>query len=66
MMFKLILILPAVLGVASCVSPASNCAGWESIQTDQTKTLDWLAVNDPSFLRAIVAHDEFGGANGCW
>ena len=66
MTWRMILILPLALAAASCVSPASNCAGWQAIQTDNAATLDWLAKSDPAFLRAVVAHDEFGHGQKCW
>lgn len=59
------ILLAAPLALASCVNPASSCAGWEKITADQA-SVDWLAANDPAFLRQTIAHAEFGHAQGCW
>jgi len=52
--------------LASCApSPSSECAGWRPI-TGARAAVEWLAANDPQFLRAVIAHAEFGRAQGCW
>jgi len=28
--------------------------------------VDWLAANDPAALQDMIAHAEFGRAQGCW
>jgi hypothetical protein len=57
---------PVLLSLASCVSPANSCAGWKAISTDKAQTVDWLASNDPAFLRQVIAHQEFGQSQRCW
>ena len=66
MTWRMILTLPLVLAsLASCVSPGSECAGWEPI-TVADATVDWLAAHDPAMLRQVIAHAEFGQHQGCW
>ena len=50
--------------VSGCVSGGggSNCAGWEAIRLDGA-SIDGLTDRD---ARAILAHNEFGRARGCW
>ena len=61
-----ILILSLAL-VASCTTPTASdpCAGWSFID-GQDASLVFLATHDPQFLRAVIAHDEFGAKIGCW
>ena len=64
----LMLALSSALAVlASCAPiPASDpCAGWQPI-TGALASVDYLATHDPQFLRAVIAHDEFGAKIGCW
>lgn len=65
--FKTTLALLALLSaLASCApSASSECAGWRQI-TGARDSVEWLAANDPQFLRAVIAHAEFGRAQGCW
>lgn len=52
--------------LASCApSASSECAGWRPI-TGSRASVEWLASNDAQFLRAVIAHAEFGRAQGCW
>lgn len=52
--------------LASCApSASSECAGWRPI-TGSRAAVEWLAQNDAQFLRAVIAHAEFGRAQGCW
>ncbi len=53
------------LSMASCVSPGSECAGWEPI-TVADATVDYLAQHDREALAAMVTHHEFGQRQGCW
>lgn len=61
----MLILLAVPSALASCVSPASSCAGWEKITADQA-SVDWLAVHDPAMLRQVIAHAEFGQVQGCW
>ena len=68
MRFSRTLTLCAALGpLASCVttSPANDCAGWRQI-TGESASVEWLAANDPQFLRAVIGHNETGQARRCW
>lgn len=65
MTWRAILILPLALSVASCVSPASNCAGWKPILVADA-TVDYLALHDRQTLAALVSHQEFGVGQRCW
>lgn len=59
-------LLPLLIALASCApSPSSECAGWRPI-TGSRAAVEWMASNDPQFLRAVIAHAEFGRAQGCW
>lgn len=63
MTLGLLLLLSAL---ASCQTSASvECAGWRPI-TGARASVEWLASNDAQFLRAVIAHAEFGRAQGCW
>ena len=61
------LILCAGLGLlASCGTPnTEGCAGWRPVTASEA-SVEWLAVNDPAALRAMIGHAEFGNARGCW
>lgn len=66
MPFKPILILPLVLAVSACnVAPANECAGWRPVRLS-SEAVDYLAANDPQALAGLIAHHEFGQAQGCW
>ncbi|MDZ7905183.1 MAG: hypothetical protein U5N55_11970 [Cypionkella sp.] len=57
----------ALVGLASCVAPSPDgCAGWKVISTNRAETIDYLAANDPQFLRGVIGHAETGSARGCW
>jgi hypothetical protein len=52
--------------LASCATPNTDaCAGWRPILI-APETLDYLAENDKITLKALIAHQEFGLASGCW
>lgn len=59
------LLLPLIALVSCAPSASSECAGWRQI-TGARASVEWLAANDPQFLRAVIAHAEFGRAQGCW
>lgn len=59
---KTMILLLALTGLASCVDP---CAGWRKI-TISSQTVEHLNENDPKALEALIAHQEFGKAQGCW
>jgi len=42
-----------------------GCAGWRKISISGP-TLDYLDANDRQALAQIIAHAEFGQAQGCW
>lgn len=56
--------VPLVL--ASCATPNTDgCAGWRPIRAS-AEAVDYLAQNDAAALKAMIAHAEFGLAQGCW
>jgi len=66
MKFQKILILPLVLAVSGCsAATIDRCAGWESILV-AGPTIEYLDANDRKALAGLIAHHEFGKANGCW
>ena len=51
---------------ASCAPVESEgCAGWRPLSVSE-QTLGYLAENDPQALAEMIAHQEFGKAQGCW
>ena len=60
------LTLCGALGLlASCAKNDAACAGWRPVQASAA-TVDYLAARDPGTLKALIAHAEFGRAQGCW
>jgi hypothetical protein len=56
----------ALAALASCAtSPSDGCAGWKPIRM-AGETVDYLAAQDSETLKALIAHQEFGRATGCW
>ncbi|WP_273687139.1 hypothetical protein [Ketogulonicigenium vulgare] len=59
-------LLAALGALASCGQTVeAGCAGWRQIQVVGA-TVDYLAEKDPQALRALIGHQEFGVAAGCW
>ena len=59
-------LLPALVLLGCQIpSPSDRCAGFAKI-TGADASVVWLAQNDPQFLKAVIAHDEFGAKQGCW
>ena len=59
-------LLAALMTLASCAPTAdAGCAGWRPIRV-AGETVDYLAARDPQTLAALIAHQEFGQAQGCW
>lgn len=61
----ILILFAALMTLAQCVAPASNCAGWRRIQAS-AEAVDWLNAHDREALAQIVAHDEFGAQMKCW
>ena len=61
------LTLPLVLAaLGSCAtSPSDGCAGWKPVRVAEG-TAEYLAAEDPEALKALIGHQEFGRAMGCW
>lgn len=61
------LTLCGALGLlASCATPnIDGCAGWRPVTASEASA-EWLAANDPATLKAMIGHQEFGRAQGCW
>ncbi|ADO42396.1 hypothetical protein EIO_1253 [Ketogulonicigenium vulgare Y25] len=58
--------LTALSVLASCGPRIeAGCAGWRQVQVAGA-TVDYLAEQDPQALRALIGHQEFGMAAGCW
>ena len=59
-MLPLLILIP----VSGCVQTGSgnSCAGWEAIRLDAA-SIDGLTDRD---ARAVLAHNQFGDAMGCW
>ena len=65
---RMLTLLPALGLLVSCAPtapPSDHCAGWEPI-TGAAETVDWLAAHDADLLKAVIGHDAFGRAQGCW
>lgn len=62
MKLKLALMLTLTLSAGCTMTGADSCAGWQSIRLDAV-SIDGLTDRD---ARAILAHNEFGAARGCW
>jgi hypothetical protein len=61
---KTLTLLTALGALASC-APNDGCAGWRPVRAS-AETVDYLAAHDPITLKAMIAHEEFGQAQGCW
>jgi hypothetical protein len=61
---KLTAMLALVTLTSGCVTSGagSGCAGWQVIRLDG-QSIDGLTDRD---ARAVLAHNEFGKARGCW
>ncbi len=61
---RLIGTLALVTLISGCVTSGagSGCAGWQAIRLDAA-SIDGLTDRD---ARAVLAHNEFGKARGCW
>lgn len=58
--------LGALAATASCgptVDP--GCAGWRPVRVADA-TVDYLAAHDAPALAALIGHQEYGQARGCW
>ena len=63
---KMTICMGALCVLASCAAPKNDaCAGWRPVQVDDA-TARSMALDDPQALRALIAHQEFGQAQGCW
>ena len=63
---KMTICMGALCVLASCAAPKNDaCAGWRPVQVDNA-TARAMAMDDPQALRALIAHQEFGQAQGCW
>jgi hypothetical protein len=47
------------------MSPGDGCAGWKPVRM-AGGTVEYLAAQDPETLKALIGHQEFGRAMGCW
>lgn len=54
----------AALG-SRATSPSDGCAGWKP-ERMAGATVEYLAAEDPDALKALIGHQEFGRAIGCW
>lgn len=57
----------AALGIlASCgVKINDSCAGWKPVRVSDA-TAQYMAQNDARAIKELIAHQEFGAAQGCW
>jgi hypothetical protein len=63
MKWKTGLLVSAMLFSGCAMTGSGNaCAGWKPIRLD-AQTIDGMTEMD---ARAILAHNEFGLARGCW
>jgi len=63
---KTLTLCGALTALASCATPNTDgCAGWRPVRAS-AETVDYLAAHDPVTLKAMIAHQEFGKAQGCW
>ena len=62
MKWTLTLLLPLTLASACVTTGSADCAGWRQIRMDAA-SIDGLTDQD---ARAVLAHNEFGKARGCW
>ncbi|MBI1218598.1 MAG: hypothetical protein GC186_08625 [Rhodobacteraceae bacterium] len=57
---------PAAMERASCATNSGvGCAGSKPIRLSGA-SVDTLAAKDPEALKAMIGHQEFGRAMGCW
>ena len=61
---KWTLMLALVTLTSGCVTSGAgnSCAGWRAIRLDAA-SIEGLTERD---ARAVLAHNEFGAARGCW
>ena len=56
------LLVSAMLVTACAPTGGNSCAGWQAIRLDAA-SIDGLTDHG---ARAVLAHNEFGKARGCW
>ena len=57
-----VLLVSGMLVTSCAPTGGSSCAGWAAIRLDAA-SIDGLTDLD---ARAVLAHNEFGKARGCW
>lgn len=59
-------IIPLIcLILSGCQTNSTNCAGWKPIPLKPASAV-YLAGNDEKAAGALVGHDRYGKAQGCW
>ena len=61
-MFGAAMLLVSCTTSGGAIDRATVCAGWAAIQMDGA-SIDGLTTRD---AEAILAHNRFGQAQGCW
>lgn len=62
---KTLILLVALVGLASCAKNSHGCVGWRKL-TMAEASVDYLAAHDPTALKAAIVHNELGQHMNCW